>query len=167
MYPFSIIFSDITLHSLSIINWIWYKYKHVFSCSVVSDSVTQWTAAHQIPLSVRFSSQEYWSGCYFLLQGSSLSRDWPWVSQVACTAGELFIAQPLGKPTYRRMYIYKYTYVHVYITCSFKFMQYVNFSMKKLWHLWNFGYPVCNKGQLERQRQRMLKLPHNCTHLTC
>ena len=32
------------------------------SCSVMSDSVTPWTVAHQVPLSMRFSRQEYWSG---------------------------------------------------------------------------------------------------------
>ena len=32
------------------------------SWSVVSDSVTPWTVAHQAPLSVEFSRQEYWSG---------------------------------------------------------------------------------------------------------
>ena len=31
------------------------------SCSVVSDSVTSWTVAHQAPLSMRFLRQEYWS----------------------------------------------------------------------------------------------------------
>ena len=30
--------------------------------SVVSDSATIWTVAHQAPLSVGFSRQEYWSG---------------------------------------------------------------------------------------------------------
>ena len=30
--------------------------------SVMSNSVTPWTAAHQAPLSMRFSRQEYWSG---------------------------------------------------------------------------------------------------------
>ena len=30
--------------------------------SVVSDSVTPWTVAHQAPLSMGFSRQEYWSG---------------------------------------------------------------------------------------------------------
>ena len=32
------------------------------TCSVVSDSVPPWTAAHQAPLSMRFFKQEYWSG---------------------------------------------------------------------------------------------------------
>ena len=30
--------------------------------SVMSDSVTQWTVAHQAPRSMGFSRQEYWSG---------------------------------------------------------------------------------------------------------
>ena len=34
----------------------------VLSCSVVSDSATPWTVAHQAPLSMGFSRQEYWSG---------------------------------------------------------------------------------------------------------
>ena len=54
---------------------------HVFVCSVtsgVSNSVTPWTVAHQAPLSVGFSKQEYWSGLpcpppgIFLTQGSIL-----------------------------------------------------------------------------------------------
>ena len=31
-------------------------------CLVVSDSVTPWTVAHHVPLSMRISRQEYWSG---------------------------------------------------------------------------------------------------------
>ena len=34
----------------------------LFSGSVVCDSVTLWTAAHQTPLSMGFSRQVYWSG---------------------------------------------------------------------------------------------------------
>ena len=33
--------------------------------SVVSDSVTPWTVAHQSPLSMGFSRKEYWSGLPF------------------------------------------------------------------------------------------------------
>ena len=35
----------------------------------MSDSVTLWTVAHQAPLSMGFSRQEYWSRCHALLQG--------------------------------------------------------------------------------------------------
>ena len=31
--------------------------------------VTPWALAHQAPLFMEFSRQEYWSGCHFLLQG--------------------------------------------------------------------------------------------------
>ena len=39
------------------------------SHSIVSDSATSWTVAHQTFLSMWFSRQEYWSGCHFLLLG--------------------------------------------------------------------------------------------------
>ena len=39
---------------------------HIVSCSVISDSVTPWTVAHQAPLSMEFSRQKYWSGLPFL-----------------------------------------------------------------------------------------------------
>ena len=35
------------------------------SHSVMSDPVTPWTVAQQIPLSMKFSKQEYWSGLSF------------------------------------------------------------------------------------------------------
>ena len=35
------------------------------SCSVVSDFATPWTVAHQAPLSMEFSRQEYWGGLAF------------------------------------------------------------------------------------------------------
>ena len=35
---------------------------------------TLWTVAHQPPLSVRFSGQEYWRGCPVLLQGIFLTQ---------------------------------------------------------------------------------------------
>ena len=34
----------------------------VLTCSVMSNSATPWTVAHQAPLSMGFSRQEYWSG---------------------------------------------------------------------------------------------------------
>ena len=41
---------------------------HVFVLSPVQLFVTLWTAACQTPLSMKFSKQEYWSGCHFLFQ---------------------------------------------------------------------------------------------------
>ena len=59
----------------------------VLSCfSCVWLFVTRWIVAHQAPLSIGFSRQEYWSGCCallqgtFLIQGSNLSllNLWHW-----------------------------------------------------------------------------------------
>ena len=36
--------------------------------------VTPWTVAHQVPLSIGFSRQEYWSSYHFLLQGVFLTQ---------------------------------------------------------------------------------------------
>ena len=60
-------------------------------CSVVSDSATLWTVAHQAPLSMGFSRQEYWSGLPCLSPGDlpSLPRDEP--SSLALV-GEFFWA---------------------------------------------------------------------------
>ena len=56
------------------------------SCSVMSDSVTPWTVAHQAPLSMGFPRQEYWSGLSFPSLGekamaphsSTLAWEIPW-----------------------------------------------------------------------------------------
>ena len=46
---------------------------HMLSCfSHVQHFATPWTVAHQIPLSMGFSKQEYWSGLPF-----TSSRDLP------------------------------------------------------------------------------------------
>ena len=42
---------------------------HTMPASVVSNSVTPWTVAHQAPLSMGFSRQEHWGLCPALLQG--------------------------------------------------------------------------------------------------
>ena len=42
---------------------------YLSSSSIVSDSATPWTVAHQAPLSMGFSRQEYWSGLPFPTPG--------------------------------------------------------------------------------------------------
>ena len=37
---------------------------------------TPWTVAHQTPLFMGFSRQEYWNGSHFLLQGIFLTQGW-------------------------------------------------------------------------------------------
>ena len=42
---------------------------HICVCSVVSDSLNLWTLAHQVPPSMEFSRQGYWSGLPFSSPG--------------------------------------------------------------------------------------------------
>ena len=68
----------------------------VWSLSCIWLLATPWTVAHQAPLSMGFSRQEYWSGLLFpSLGGSSLLRDW---TRVSHTVGGFFTKEPQGKP---------------------------------------------------------------------
>ena len=52
--------------------------------------VTLWTVAHQAPLSLGFSRQEYWSGLPCPpSKGSSQPRDWTCISYVSCTGKQV------------------------------------------------------------------------------
>ena len=54
------------------------------SLSRVRLFVTPWTAAHQAPLSMGFSRQEYWSGLRGLLQGIFPTEVLSCISYVSC-----------------------------------------------------------------------------------
>ena len=65
---------------------------HVLCCAWSISRVqlfgTPWAVAHQAPLSMGFSRQEYWSGLPVpSSRGSSQPRDW---TQVSCIAGRFF-----------------------------------------------------------------------------
>ena len=63
----------------------------------MSDSETQWTVAYQVPLSMGFPRQEYWSGFPFPSAG-----DHPDPGMEAASpslAGEFFSTEPPRKPT--------------------------------------------------------------------
>ena len=47
------------------------------------------SSAHQAPVPVEFSRQEYWSGIHFLLQGSSQSRDQTCISCITCIGRQI------------------------------------------------------------------------------
>jgi len=59
--------------------------------------VTPWTVAHQAPLSMEFSRQEYWSSISYF-RGSSWPRDRTHISCVSCIASRFFTTAPPGKP---------------------------------------------------------------------
>ena len=65
--------------------------------SVVSDSfVTSWTVAHQAPLSMGFSRQEYWSGLPFPPRENLSDPGTKPVSRAL--EGKFFTSEPPGKP---------------------------------------------------------------------
>ena len=71
----------------------------LLSCSVVSDSLwPQKTVAHQTPLSMGFSRQEYWSGLPFpspgILPNPEIKPKTP------VSAGRFFTIEPPGKHSY-------------------------------------------------------------------
>ena len=57
-----------------IISYLFYTSCSFSVASVVSDSVTLWNVAHQAPLSMDFSRQEYWAGCHAPLQGTFFTQ---------------------------------------------------------------------------------------------
>ena len=66
-------------------------------CSAVSDSATLWTAAHQAPLSMGFSREDYWSELPFPPPGD---LPWPGIEPPTppALAGGCFPTEPPGKP---------------------------------------------------------------------
>ena len=67
----------------------------VISCSVVSNSVAQWTVACQAPLSMEFSSQEYWSQLPFPPRGDLPN---PGTEPVSCVLHWQTDSLPLAPP---------------------------------------------------------------------
>ena len=60
---------------------------------------TPWTVAHQAPLSLGFSRQEYWSGLPFPPPGDLPDPGIELMSPVSpALAGRFFTTEPLGKP---------------------------------------------------------------------
>ena len=75
----------------------------MYKCSVAQSCLfaTPWTVAHQVPLSMEFSRQEYWSELLFPLPGDLCD---PGIEPVSPTspalAGRFFTTEPPGKPMY-------------------------------------------------------------------
>ena len=73
----------------------------MLSRSVVSDSATRWTVAHQAPLSMGFSRQEYWSGLPFPTPGDLPDIGIELASPVSpALQVDSLPAEPLGKTLY-------------------------------------------------------------------
>ena len=67
----------------------------VLSHSVMFHSVTPWTVTHQIPLSMGFSWQHYWSGLPFPPTGCLPDLGWNRISWVTCRL--ILTTEPPGK----------------------------------------------------------------------
>ena len=80
---------------------LWVTPRFTVQFSAVAQScptlfVTPWTAAHQAPLSMEFSRQEYWSGLPFPPPGVLLDAG---IEHVSLTlAGGFFITESAGEP---------------------------------------------------------------------
>ena len=62
----------------------------------MSDSVSLWAAAHQVPLSMESSRQEYWNGLPFLSPGDLPDPGIePWSPELQADS---FPSEPPGKP---------------------------------------------------------------------
>ena len=66
--------------------------------------VILWFVAHQTPLSMEFSTQEYWSGLpCSTSRGSFQPREWTCTSCCSSIAGRFFTTEPPGKPSINLM----------------------------------------------------------------
>ena len=71
----------------------------MLSPSVMSDSATPWVTAHQAPLSMEYSRQEYWRGLLFLPPWDLPDPGIKPKSLVSpALAGRFFTTTPPGKP---------------------------------------------------------------------
>ena len=70
---------------------------HTLPLSCVWLFATPWTVAHQAPLSMEFSTQEYRAGCHFLLQRIFPSQGWKISSVSPALAWRLFTTASAGK----------------------------------------------------------------------
>ena len=85
----------------------YFIYSVQFSHSVVSNPVTPWTVASQVPLSMEFSRQEYWSGLPCPPPGDLPSPGLkPGPPASPALAGECCTAEPPGKPPFSQACLY-------------------------------------------------------------
>ena len=65
-----------------------------------------WTVACQVPLSIQFPRQEYWSG---LVKGCSWPKD---QTHVSCSTGRFFTSEPPGNPCMYFPTVFLYRLLH-------------------------------------------------------
>ena len=79
-------------------SWTYYFQLLLFSRSVVSNSLAiPWAVAHQTPLSMGFSRQEYWSGLLFPAPGDPPDSGIKSVLMSPALSGRFFTTELQGK----------------------------------------------------------------------
>ena len=142
-------------------------------CSTVGDGLvakscptlaTPWTVAHQVPLSMGFSRQEYWSGLPFPTPGD-LPEPTHW-THISYIAGRLFMTQPSGKSHCSSISLVK-SALNTLISVWFV----------DLWHWWwqnvllslRRGDVLKLKAEINRWslllKSKNLRDTHACTHI--
>ena len=90
------------------------------AASVGSHSATPWTVAHQSPLSLEFSKQDYWSGLSCPSSGDL--PNWgiePTSPSNSCTVGRFFTTEPPGKPQLLTALVFKWVCIRPSVDKSF------------------------------------------------
>ena len=74
--------------------------------------MSPWTVAHQAPLSMEFSRQEYWSGLPFLTAGDLPDT---WIEPVSPSlAGGFFTSELPGNPSVSIFIVLFFLHVYIY-----------------------------------------------------
>ena len=139
---------------VSINYWVW-----VQACSVLSDSLwPPWMVAPQTAFSMECSRQEYWSGLPFPIPNNVLTKLF-WRRKIFKANLCVKTSGGEGIP------------VELFQILKDDYMEVLHSIRQQIWkpHLWlatRLEKGSFHSNPNERQCQRMLKLPHNCIHLT-
>ena len=82
---------------------LWRSLKEKVKVAQLFPTLAPWTVAHQAPLSMEFSRQEYWSGLPFPFPGDLPDPEIEPGSPTLQTGSLLF--EPAGKPTTEDLYV--------------------------------------------------------------
>ena len=121
------------MHACSVMSDSFWPYRHVKTMTI------SWTPheACQVPQSMGFYRQEYWSG--LPCPPSSRRSSWPSDrTHISCITGGFFTEEPLGKPMYLSIYIWHIyvSYIYTYIFTNFR-------DIKKYWY-------IASKAQIKK-----------------
>ena len=109
-------------------------------CLVAKSCLTPWTMAHQAPVSMAFSRQEYWSGLPFPSPGALPDPGAEPAS--SALAGRFFTVQPPGKPNCL-VTVYYNSISLSWSSASFWTHVYSSVWIRVTWLLYTFHVKFC------------------------